>query len=35
MQDCPGLGLLQRKWKSVDALKQCEHDPHILLAVSR
>ena len=25
----------QRKTKSVDALKRCEHDPHVLLAVAR
>lgn len=25
----------QRKTKSVDALKHCEHDPYVLLAVSR
>jgi len=25
----------QRKTKSVDALKKCEHDPHVLLAVSK
>jgi len=46
MQDCPTAGLLwaeaiflesrpQRKTKSVDALKKCEHDPHVLLAVSK
>lgn len=46
MQDCPTSGLLwaeaiflesrpQRKTKSVDALKKCEHDPHVLLAVSK
>ena len=46
MQDCPGSGLLwaeaifmearhQRKTKSVDALKHCEHDPHVLLAASK
>ncbi|XP_014675353.1 PREDICTED: pre-mRNA-processing factor 6-like [Priapulus caudatus] len=46
MQDCPSSGVLwaeaifmegrpQRKTKSVDALKRCEHDPHVLLAVSR
>ena len=46
MQDCPNSGLLwseaifmesrpQRKTKSVDALKKCEHDPHVLLAVSK
>lgn len=46
LQDCPNSGLLwaesvfleprpQRKTKSVDALKRCEHDPHVLLAVSR
>jgi len=46
MQDCPTSGLLwaeaifleprpQRKTKSVDALRKCEHDPHVLLAVSK
>nr|SVE74961.1 EOG090X017X [Daphnia dolichocephala] len=46
LQDCPTSGLLwaetifivdrpQRKTKSVDALKKCEHDPHVLLAVSK
>lgn len=46
MQDCPASGILwaeaifmesrpQRKTKSVDALKRCEHDPHVLLAVAR
>nr|SVE94077.1 EOG090X017X [Simocephalus serrulatus] len=46
LQDCPISGLLwaetifiadrpQRKTKSVDALKKCEHDPHVLLAVSK
>uniref|UniRef100_A0A182NGV7 Pre-mRNA-processing factor 6 n=1 Tax=Anopheles dirus TaxID=7168 RepID=A0A182NGV7_9DIPT len=46
LQDCPNAGELwaesiflearpQRKTKSVDALKKCEHDPHVLLAVSK
>ncbi|XP_022245664.1 pre-mRNA-processing factor 6-like [Limulus polyphemus] len=46
MQECPGSGILwaeaifmearpQRKTKSVDALKRCEHDSHVLLAVSK
>lgn len=46
MQECPASGILwaeaifmesrpQRKTKSVDALKRCEHDPHVLLAVAR
>jgi len=46
LQECPSSGLLwaeaihmeakpQRKTKSVDALKKCEHDPHVLLAVSK
>lgn len=46
LQECPTSGLLwaeaifmeprpQRKTKSVDALKKCEHDPHVLLAVSK
>lgn len=46
LQECPTSGELwseaifmearpQRKSKSVDALKKCEHDPHVLLAVSK
>ena len=46
MQECPSAGILwaeaiflesrpQRKTKSVDALKKCEHDPHVLLAVAK
>ena len=46
LQECPTSGLLwaeaifieprpQRKTKSVDALKKCEHDPHVLLAIAR
>lgn len=46
MQECPNSGILwaeaifleprpQRKTKSVDALKRCEHDSHVLLAVSK
>ncbi|UJR30148.1 hypothetical protein I4U23_017688 [Adineta vaga] len=46
MQECPAAGILwaeaifmdsrpQRKSKSVDALKKCEHDPHVLMAVSK
>lgn len=46
LQECPSSGVLwseavflearpQRKTKSVDALKKCEHDPHVLLAVAR
>merc|ERR1719323_2957053 len=46
LQECPTSGLLwaeaiamenkpQRKTKSVDALKKCEHDPNVLLAVSK
>lgn len=45
VQECPSSGRLwaeaifmenkpQRKTKSVDALKKCEHDPHVLLAVA-
>ena len=45
-QECPTSGQLwalaiemeakpQRKTRSVDAMKKCEHDPHVLLAVSR
>lgn len=46
LQECPTSGRLwaeavfmepraQRKSKSVDALKKCEHDPYVLLAVSK
>ncbi|QQP54989.1 PremRNAprocessing factor 6like [Caligus rogercresseyi] len=46
LQECPNSGILwaeaifmenkaQRKTKSVDALKKCEHDAHVLLAVAR
>jgi pre-mRNA-processing factor 6 len=46
LQECPNAGLLwseaifmaprpQRKTKSVDALKHSEHDPNVLLAVSK
>jgi len=46
LQECPTSGRLwalaiemeakpQRKTRSVDAMKKCEHDPHVLLAVSR
>jgi pre-mRNA-processing factor 6 len=46
MQECPNSGVLwaeaifleprpQRKTKSIDALKCCEHDAHVLLAVSK
>lgn len=46
LQECPNAGCLwaeaifmtirpQRKMKSVDALKKCEHDPLVLLAVSK
>lgn len=46
LQECPNSGRLwaeaifmelrpQRKTKSVDALKKCEHDAHVLLAVSQ
>ena len=46
MQECPTSGILwaeaiflearpQRKTKCVDALKKCEHDPHVLLAASK
>lgn len=46
LQECPTAGDLwseaiflegrpQRKSKSVDALKKCEHDPNVLLAVSK
>ncbi len=46
LQECPHSGILwaeaifleskpQRKTKSVDALKKCEHDPYVLLAVAR
>ncbi|XP_065898185.1 pre-mRNA-processing factor 6-like [Dysidea avara] len=46
MQECPNSGILwaeaiflvprpQRKSKSVDALKKCEHDSNVLLAVAK
>ncbi|XP_001951091.1 pre-mRNA-processing factor 6 [Acyrthosiphon pisum] len=46
LQECPNAGILwseaiflearpQRKTKSVDALKKCEHDVNVLLAVSK
>lgn len=46
LQECPNSGILwaeaifmeprpQRKTKSVDALRKCEHDPHVLLAASQ
>ena len=46
LQECPSAGILwaesiflesrpQRKTKSVDALKKCEHDAHVLLAVAK
>ncbi|NWT66508.1 PRP6 factor, partial [Prunella himalayana] len=46
LQECPNSGILwseaiflearpQRKTKSVDALKKCEHDPYVLLAVAK
>ena len=46
LQECPNSGKLwaeaifmenrpQRKTKSVDALKKCEHDPQVLLAVAK
>eukprot|EP00731_Ephydatia_muelleri_P010132 Em0005g718a len=46
MQECPASRILwaeaifleprpQRRTKSVDALKKCEHDPHVLLAVAK
>ena len=46
LQECPNSGLLwaeaifmesrpQRRTKSIDALKKCEHDPHVLLAISK
>ncbi|KAK3087474.1 hypothetical protein FSP39_006402 [Pinctada imbricata] len=46
IQECPNSGILwaeaiymeprpQRKTKSVDALRRCEHDPHVLLAASK
>ncbi|XP_053382294.1 pre-mRNA-processing factor 6-like [Mercenaria mercenaria] len=46
LQECPSSGILwaeaifmeprpQRKTKSVDGLRRCEHDPHVLLAASK
>ncbi|KAF0992802.1 hypothetical protein HZS_4182, partial [Henneguya salminicola] len=45
LQDCPSSGILwseaifnenrhHRKTMSIEAMKKCEHDPHVLLAVS-
>ena len=46
LQECPNSGILwseaiflearpQRKTKSVDALRKCEHDVHVILAVAK
>ena len=46
LQECPSAGILwaeaifmeprpQRKTKSVDALKKCEHNANVLLAVAK
>ena len=46
LQECPNAGVLwaeaiwleprpARKMKSVDALRACEHDPNVLLSVSK
>ncbi|OIW15538.1 hypothetical protein TanjilG_16144 [Lupinus angustifolius] len=46
LQDCPNSGILwaasiemvprpQRKTKSMDALKKCDHDPHVIAAVAK
>ncbi|GAB2274984.1 Protein STABILIZED1 [Dionaea muscipula] len=46
LQECPNSGILwaasiemvprpQRKVKSMDAIKKCEHDPHIIAAVAK
>ncbi|XXG85540.1 hypothetical protein AAC387_Pa11g0599 [Persea americana] len=46
LQECPMSGILweasiemvprpQRKTKSMDALKRCDHDPHVIAAVAR
>lgn len=46
LQECPNSGLLwaeaifmeprpQRRMKSMDACKKCEHDAHVLLAVAK
>lgn len=46
LQECPNSGILwaasiemaprpQRKSKSMDALKKCEHDPHVIAAVAK
>lgn len=46
LQECPSSGPLwaeaifleakpQRRTKSLDALKKCEHDPHVMLAVAK
>ncbi|GMJ13055.1 STARIK 1, EMBRYO DEFECTIVE 2770, STABILIZED 1 [Hibiscus trionum] len=46
LQECPNSGILwaasiemvprpQRKTKSMDALKKCDHDPHVITAVAK
>ncbi|KAK9089353.1 hypothetical protein Scep_028435 [Stephania cephalantha] len=46
LQECPTSGILwaasiemvprpQRKTKSIDALKRCDHDPHVIAAVAK
>lgn len=46
LQECPDSGILwaeaifmeprpQRRTKSIDALKKCEHDPHVVLATAK
>ncbi|KAI9128319.1 hypothetical protein K1719_001312 [Acacia pycnantha] len=46
LQECPNSGILwamsiemvprpQRKSKSMDALKKCDHDPHVIAAVAK
>lgn len=46
LQECPNSGILwassiemvprpQRKTKSMDALKKCDHDPHVIAAVAK
>ncbi|CAJ1956560.1 unnamed protein product [Sphenostylis stenocarpa] len=46
LQECPNSGILwaasiemvprpQRKTKSVDAIKKCDHDPHVIAAVAK
>ncbi|CAI5450958.1 unnamed protein product [Caenorhabditis angaria] len=35
LQECDGSGPHGRRAKSIDALKKCEHNPHVLIAAAR